>query len=293
LAVSPKKENTAAEKQESKQSEEKVRQSPTKEGQTGEQPFQTLNKKLKEHNDWLNKCDDELLEKHVKLVDELENERLMFELKEVEKELPYREAIFKNDFNRFYSKLTGANEKESAENMNKVIAEKYAQVRKSDCFFFYELVGCVLMIDCVKFQTNQKLKMKKELLEKSAQQLKWFQDELNSMNNWINNVHLDLIKQQATSTNGQQAKSNLLLKLSNMHSQQAHRQEEEQRQKEKSGSSSSNASSPSPSASSYNLLDSNVNCFEIILFLRFVLCALLSLKCNAFNCNLANRIIQF
>jgi len=138
--VSPKKEKVEVEKpQESKEDKEKERPSPTKD-QTDEQTFQTLNKKLKEHNDWLNKCDDELLEKHVKLVDELENERLMFELKEVEKELPFREAIFKNDFNRFYSKLSSANEKESAENMSKLIAEKYAQVRNSNSLFFLVIV---------------------------------------------------------------------------------------------------------------------------------------------------------
>jgi hypothetical protein len=44
------------------------------------------------------------------------------------------------------------------------------------------------------------LRKKREQLEASALEYKQFQDELNAMFNWINNIHLDLVKQYTGSS---------------------------------------------------------------------------------------------
>lgn len=73
-------------------------------------------------------------------------------------------------------------------------------------------------------------------LENNLKQMQHFKDQLNEMSNWIDNLNLDLIKQQQTSNS-----SPLSSKLS------------------------SKSSTPSPSASLNNLLDKHVSYLSLLL----------------------------
>lgn len=81
------------------------------------------------------------------------------------------------------------------------------------------------------------------------QQLKQFQDDLNKMNNWIDNLNLDLIK-LGNGTNKKTDISNSKAVVVVESAAQGDRPH---------SPDSCRSSSPSPSTSSINLLDSNVN----------------------------------
>ena len=72
--------------------------------------------------------------------------------------------------------------------------------------------------------------MRIEQLENNMKQMSNFKNELNDMSNWIENLNLDLIKQQQLSSN-------------------------------KTSTTSSKSSTPSPSSSFNNLFDKNVIIF--------------------------------
>lgn len=95
---------------------------------------------------------------------------------------------------------------------------------------------------------------KRNYLENNVEQFKIFQDELNTMNNWINNLHLDLIRQNSlqspiTGSNSGAPIGETTTTTANT-SSSPHSQ----------SPISSKSSTPSPSASTNNLvIDSNVS----------------------------------
>lgn len=133
-------------------------------------PFEMLNKKINDHNDWLYKC-YQLIEANVNPTDDLENERIIMELKDNQKDLPYRVAVFNNDYQKYMNKISISNE---IETMTKVSIELSARLSKA------------------KSDIREKLMT----LEKSQQVFKQFQDDLNDMLNWVNSLHLDLVRYQ-------------------------------------------------------------------------------------------------
>ncbi len=179
------------------------------------EPFELLSKKLNEHIIWLRKY-EQLIEKQIDPVDELEIERISLELKECEKDLPYRESIYNSDCQKYLNKLTKQTEIDAADKLSREVAQKF-------CF--------------IKLNTQTKL----QSLDACLESYRKFNDDLNAMLNWINNLHLDLVRNQQqqsqlkSSTSDQQLRSN----------------------------SSSKASSPSPSSSSNQFTESNVNISQL------------------------------
>ena len=120
--------------------------------QASPEPFDQLAKKFNEHTEWLLRC-NELIDKDVSPIDELESGRLIFELKvsllpldpadsrklkwhlkflpyfkEFEQDLPYRLSIFNNDYNRFINKLKSSSEIDSANRISNDLQQKFEKV---------------------------------------------------------------------------------------------------------------------------------------------------------------------
>ena len=89
--------------------------------------FEKFNAKVREHGEWLSKCEG-LVGREASKTDEIEAERLVFEMNELESDLPYRQTMFEADFRKLYSGLKGAAECDSADRHFSQIMSRYSQV---------------------------------------------------------------------------------------------------------------------------------------------------------------------
>lgn len=89
--------------------------------------FQLFSKKMNEHHEWQGKC-EQLIEKKIDQIDEIETERALFELKEFQNDLPYRQTIFENDVKKFENKFETQKEIEMANTTSNDVLENYVRV---------------------------------------------------------------------------------------------------------------------------------------------------------------------
>jgi hypothetical protein len=92
--------------------------------------FQLFSKKMNEHHEWQAKC-EQLIERKIDQIDEIEIERALIELKEFQNDLPYRQTIFENDNKKFESKFETQKEIEMANTTSKDVLDNYVKVYKN------------------------------------------------------------------------------------------------------------------------------------------------------------------
>ncbi len=97
--------------------------------QTTLNSFQLFSKKMNEHHEWQWKC-EQSIEKNADKWDDLENEKLIVDLKEFQADLPFRQTIFQSDLNKFESKFETNKEIEMASTTSNNVLEIYEKVCK-------------------------------------------------------------------------------------------------------------------------------------------------------------------
>ncbi len=91
--------------------------------------FEQLNIKINEHNEWILKC-EELLSKNPSEVNELDYERLIFEISECENDLSSHQTKFEDDYKMWSSKLKCSSEIDVANQYYTSILNQYSKVIK-------------------------------------------------------------------------------------------------------------------------------------------------------------------